>query len=263
MQIASLIAGTSDRSGQPPHDPLPLIDLDRRLCLLFSNKAGCTTLTKWFFQQTGRLAAALRYHPWVHRYRIEVYLGEPGYREALAQIHRPDLHRAKLVRSPYSRAVSAYLHAIRSTYADYALSEFLGRAINAVSRFSFAEFVRYLESCDITCCDPHFRQQCSPAEQSGDLQIDRLMRLESLQSDLAGLEASLGLPSTDLESLSRSPHHNRRESASGEFCGQRVFSSNRRGYPPFHDFYDENLRSRVHHLYAADFARYDYAPELG
>ncbi len=92
------------RRNTPLHDDrLPFI-------LVFTPKAGCTSLLKWFLFQTGELAQARAHATWLHRYRIGVLQARAGYREALAQkIVRGDTPVIKLVRNPYHRAVSSFL----------------------------------------------------------------------------------------------------------------------------------------------------------
>lgn len=50
------------------------------LVLLFTEKAGCTSLTKWFLFQVGKLEEATGYHPWIHRYRMNVLCRQKGYK---------------------------------------------------------------------------------------------------------------------------------------------------------------------------------------
>jgi hypothetical protein len=61
---------------------------DFPLVLLFTEKAGCTSLTKWFLFHIGKLDEATDYHPWVHRYRKNVLCQQRGYKqEAMRLLH--------------------------------------------------------------------------------------------------------------------------------------------------------------------------------
>jgi hypothetical protein len=51
------------------HPALPVV-------LLWSPKAGCTVLTKWFFFQIGLLDKALCYHTSIHIYKGSIFIKE-------------------------------------------------------------------------------------------------------------------------------------------------------------------------------------------
>lgn len=82
------------------------------------------------FFQLGLLNEALDYHHWVHNYRIDIYYKQKEYLANLNSVLSPDYLRIKLVRSPYQRAVSSYIHAIRTRYATEDLSRFLQRDVS-------------------------------------------------------------------------------------------------------------------------------------
>lgn len=125
----------------------------------FSAKVGSTFITKWFFEQTGKLDEAMKFSDWIHHYRIKVYYKSPQYKQDLKHALSKQVKMIKLVRCPFQRAVSAYFHCLRHEFFYKELSDFLGEAFNNDRVFIFEEFVTYLDTLDITKCNPHFRLQ--------------------------------------------------------------------------------------------------------
>jgi len=236
---------------------LPLIHPEKKLCLFVNEKAGCTFATKWFFFQLGILDEALNYDDWIHKYRYDVYYRSDNYRSSFISIFSNKHTRLKLVRSPYQRAVSSYIHAIRTSYAMKEISGFLGREINDTNTFTFEEFVAYLEKTGVRKCNPHHRIQTEKAELNGSLKIDGIIRLEESMAEFRLIENKYGLKISDLELLSKSPHHRKRVE-NEEYCGNRKFVKREKSFSQYQAFYDDRLKQKVASLYACDFNQYNY-----
>jgi hypothetical protein len=101
-----------------------------------------------FFRCLGLLEAAESHSDWVHRYRTRVYYRTRGlatYRDLLD----PDLVKIKVVRNPYDRAVSAYIHAMK-----YPLEEICSLTGKTVPNLTFREFLELLCRLDLSICNP-------------------------------------------------------------------------------------------------------------
>jgi hypothetical protein len=244
-------------SGPYAKHPWPLLSTERRLALLFSAKAGCTFATKWFFEHVGLAKEAAAHSPWIHNYRQEVHYTGASYRPD--DIANPDMRIVKFVRNPFERAVSSYLHASKHGYEDAALARFLGRSIRPKQRFSFREFVRYLETRDLRSCNLHHRLQIHPLEESSLVAWSHLVKIEESAARLPVIEAELGLPFSDIGRLATSGHHTRRI-AHETFCGDEVFSfsDGTAEAPPSRAFYDRDIERAVAELYRPDFEAYGY-----
>lgn len=236
---------------------LPLICPETKICLFVNEKAGCTFATKWLFFHLGILDEALEYDNWIHKYRYDIYYKSDSYRLNFLSIFSRRYTRIKLVRSPYQRAVSSYIHAIRTSYANRELSEFLGREIDETDTFTFEDYLAYLEKTGVRRCNPHHRIQAEKAELSGSLKIDRLIRLEESTEEFRRIEDEFGLQPSDLESLSQSAHHRNRID-SEEYCGNRKFGKREKKFSQYQSFYNDNLKEKVANLYACDFKQYNY-----
>lgn len=134
------------------------------LAVMWSYKAACTTVIKWVFQQNGLLPEAMAYNSWVHKYRLREYQKSDRYLSRLKRLSRGSFEVVKIVRDPLDRAVSSYIHAYRHGYGDAAIAELVQRPLSRQKRFSFREFVAYLERSDLQYCNPHHRVQTSPIE---------------------------------------------------------------------------------------------------
>ncbi|MBA2490916.1 MAG: sulfotransferase family 2 domain-containing protein [Gammaproteobacteria bacterium] len=243
--------------------PRPIVDARNKLLLLWSAKSGCTFAVKWLFTQMGVPAACAR----PHKYRAELYKSEQQNTAVTDFAKAPGSYRTvKFIRDPFKRAVSAYIHADRIGYDDAAISTFLGRKVDATSRFSFREFLRYLESIDLTRCNIHHQLQTHALERRYMLASMFLVNLDHSMQTLPKLELFLGLDQSDPRRFRESAHHTRRlqDSADG-FNGDKVFDIFNIAapqMPDFRSFYDAVLTDRVVSLYAEDFVRYGFSPSL-
>lgn len=209
------------------------------------------------FFQLGILDKALAYDDWVHNYRRDIYYNSDNYRLIFLSVFSEQYTRIKLVRSPYQRAVSSYIHAIRTGYPIMELSKFLGREIGNKNTFSFEEYLAYLEQTGVKKCNPHHRVQTEKAELSGALKIDRVIKLEESIAEFRRIEEEYGLKSSDLVAFSQSIHNHKRIN-SEEYCGDRRFFRRERKFSQFQSFYNAASKKKVAALYACDFEQYGY-----
>jgi hypothetical protein len=230
---------------------------------MWSYKAACTTVIKWVFLHNGLLPEALAYNSWVHKYRLHHYQKSDRYLGRLKAFARGKFDVIKVVRDPLDRAVSSYIHAYRTGYDDEAISKLIQRPLTRRQRFSFREFVAFLEQSDLHACNPHHRVQVAPVERHVLFGIEprRIIKIEQgLTAALSGVERSLGLPATDFsDPVFSSEHHTVRAAQHGPAADLMHFA--RHALPPASTFYDDDLRQRVARLYAEDFRRYAYSAE--
>jgi hypothetical protein len=263
--------------GEPASDigefltgPLPLHHARVPFAIAWTPKAGCTSLTKWFLFHSGELAQALDHHRWVHRYRIEVFQGRPGYADEWFEIvegrTRPIF---KLVRNPYDRAASAYLHTLRALSKvrgdrepglARAARQMLARS-GSSTRVSFRQFITALSESkrQSRAINPHLDPQYRTGE---DALITRILKLETFEAETRGLEAQYGLTAAPFDVITRSSHHRPKSSAEpGSLADAELDDDALHGEntPAYDAFYDRSLRNFISELYSEDFARYGYA----
>lgn len=251
-------------TGQPPS----IVDSRHKLVLLWSAKAGSTFAIKWLFNHMGLLDEALAYHDWIHTFRTERLYPSAEYKASVKDFCKSpsSYHMIKVVRNPFKRAVSSYVHAAVAGYEDTRISVFLRRPINAESRFSFREFVAYLGSIDMTACNIHHRVQTHPLERYVIPKSWILVDLDNSMNCFPRVESFLGLPQTDRRLYRESRHHTRK-SLADETCADRRFDifhkpSRKRPLPDYPWFYDTELEDMIYGLYAEDFLRYGFSTTL-
>lgn len=236
-------------------DPYPLYHPGLDLGLIFAAKAGCTFGLKWFLHHTGLLRAAQFYQGWLHDFRLKVYVTSRSY---LDHVHRLPVARSVcLVRNPFDRATSSYIHALRCGYEDAGLQAFLGRPVDAGNGFSFREFLAYLETLDLRMCDVHHLLQLHGLIEDGLLTPTWTVKLEEAMTRLPEIERELGLSPAPLAELRRSSHHTIRNEDPGPVTDQ-VFHR-KSHFPDAPAFYDEVSIETVARLYAPDFAAFGYS----
>jgi hypothetical protein len=242
-------------------EPQPLIDPSRKLALLWSAKAGCTFATKWFFAQLNILDAALFYDPWVHNYRADVFYKSKTYQDALPNLIKENYVFIKFVRSPFSRAVSSYIHALRYEYENERLERFFGRKITDDNGFSFEEFVNYLMSLDIFHCNIHHMLQLHPIEHAGLITPNHIVRLEDSINTIKKLERQYNFREIPLEELKESDHNIQHISGT-DFCGKIRYSKLDQKFYNYKNFYGADLIDKVVSIYEKDFEAYEYTKIL-
>jgi hypothetical protein len=234
------------------------------LAVMWSYKAACTTVIKWVFQQNGLLPEAMAYNSWVHKYRLREYQKSDRYLSRLKRLSRGSFEVVKIVRDPLDRAVSSYIHAYRHGYDDAAIANVVQRPLSYQKRFSFREFVAYLEQSDLRYCNPHHRVQTSPIERHVlfGTRPSKIIRIEDgLNVALSELERRLGLPPTDFTNpVFESDHHTVRAAPAG--LAADLLRIPRNAVPPAAMFYDRELAAKIALLYAEDFSRYGYSATL-
>ena len=252
----------------------PLHAAEFPLVLLLTEKAGCTSLTKWFLFHVGKLDEAVHYHPWVHRYRIGVLYQQPGYYwQALRLLAFRSKPVIKLVRNPYDRAVSSFLSTLSIAYGRNARTWAIdlvsaarahaGKPAVPVPAMSFRDFLRLLavNGTERSQVNGHVARQYVAGEEA---RLDRVIKLERFVEEIRRLEAEFKLPESPLDRITKSRHHRTRDrddarvSAAGpdlEFTSQQVHSGSS---PLYEAMYDDDTRRLVRECFAPDFRAYGY-----
>jgi hypothetical protein len=232
------------------------------IAILWSAKAGCTLAAKWFFYQRGELEKALEYSPWIHDYRIDIYRTSDAYQLGVHRAVFGKMRYIRFVRNPFSRAVSSYLHMVRTTGdAEFhrPFNEFLGRNIELGCGPTFREFVDFLSSIDIQQCDIHYRQQAHKLEVNNLIEVDSIVHLESVERELVAVSRRYKLKVSSIRELSSSNHNTKRFRVGSTFVGDAPhYRTEEDLYPDYRNFYDQELIERIAGIYANDFARYGY-----
>ena len=249
---------------------------DFPLVLLFSEKAGCTSLTKWFLFQVGRLEEATDYHPWIHRYRMDVLDRQQGYRqEGMRLLQSRERPVVKLVRNPSSRVVSSFLSTLNNAHGRVPKSWAHELIVAARTRagkptgetaLSFHDFVGFVAAngTERRQINGHVARQHTAGEER---LVDRIIKLEQFADEIRQLESEYGLAQSPLDLITSSKHHRSANrsgatapvwSADLEITIEQVRQFRKDGSPSYDTLYDEECRRLVRECFAADFEAYGY-----
>lgn len=255
----------------------------------WAQKAGCTTVLKWFLYHAGLLEEALAYgrKPGsvnaIHKYETEVFKQTPGYQDELVAKLRAGYPVIHFLRCPYERAFSSYLHIHNPWYAIYPNRRPQEQAarrgvLQSVYHddscieypISFADYLQWLQHQDMDTIDPHHRPQCSALFDAVSMEH---YRLDDFDGVILELEQRFGLASsqTAMSAIADSGHHVAKHALQRD----AVLAFLQRGMPlnPSDNFTAPRVDRRVlagtamgeiiERVYARDIALYDQLPARG
>jgi hypothetical protein len=179
----------------------------------------------------------------------------------------------KLVRDPYDRAVSSYLHLlgmmrkkdrhgwVRPFIAAARKRE--GKPPGEEPRLSFRQFMLQMEAngADVLAANLHIAQQFIPAEKQ---RVARIIKLERFFDEIRALEGEFRLKKVPDQVLGS--RHHRKDRTELEWNGACSAADlelslpdvTQNRIPPYAAFYDPAVRELVRGVYAADFEAYGY-----
>ena len=82
-------------------------DINKKICFLWSPRAGCSITFKCFLDMIGLLEDAEKYNDWIHNYRMEIMWPNISY-ISISELKKNNYTIIKTIVNPYSRAVSIW-----------------------------------------------------------------------------------------------------------------------------------------------------------
>lgn len=177
-----------------------LVDFSNKLKIMGTPKGGATVATQIMFRKIGLLETALKYNPWIHNYRCEVYNQQFQNMDISSSklCHLPGWVCVKLVRSPLDRVVSSYIHVMK-TPVKHSFPELkkvlhdLEGDENLYQNASFFHFVTALDLRNQTHWQSdHYEPQLTKDSEMNENNIF-LVPVESLEDALLALEKETGM----------------------------------------------------------------------
>jgi len=253
----------------------PLYHPDFPYILFWSQKAGCTTVVKWFFAQVGLLEEALAFSPWVHRYEGEVYKRRPGYRKELHAALRSNRYTAvKVVRDPWRRAPRAFLilgergaivprhHWVQRHWQDVD-AWLAARGKDPAHGISFLDHLALIRESEAErphTINPHLSAQHVAGEEAF---LDERVPIEAFEEWATRAAGRDGVRPVDFASIADSRHHHTVDEAVTARLGERpeetpitrgAFKDGR--FPAAGAFINERSRPAIAATYSADLEAY-------
>ncbi len=232
-----------------------MLDQKNKILMDWSFKCGSTAVIKMFFKHLGISQQFLNEMTagTLHHYRINTY----NKNKFCSTLDISGYYKFKIVRCPYRRLVSIFLHFmnhinIKSTFKEEA------KSIKNVLRrddtnLSFEEFVQYLSIIDIKSGDPHYHPQWKEAEAY--VPMHRICRLELLAEEVTFLNELLG---TNFELSKEKELHYVVQTNSIGYYGRTPYLALPKMPPNYASFYNEQLTNQTTILYQKDLSAYQY-----
>ncbi|GMR69231.1 MULTISPECIES: sulfotransferase family 2 domain-containing protein [Bacillus] len=243
-------------------DRIPHFHKDFPLILFWSHRSGCTTLANWFFFQIGLFPEAKKYNDFIHYYEFWVYKNNPNYIQALhSGLLESKKHVCKLVRNPYTRAVSSFLLLADNPYASPqwdSIRKCFYNDKHSKQGISFKQFLYYVQALgsNSQVIDMHFSQQYVQGEEAF---IQRYIPLEDFNKQIPKIENEYGLIKSDLTKLTSSGHHRAHKMVyTGSYAELSITDEAFPQFPTYASFYDKETMDLVTEIYAKDFEMYPY-----
>lgn len=193
------------------------------LLVAWSQKAGCTSVLKWFLFQADLLEEATRYVSAgvgldIHAYEDHVFKAGQDYRTSVADALRAGLPMINFVRCPYQRAFSSYMQVHNRFYINQerkgidspgirtrrsVLRFVYGEDVGVEYPVSFREYLQWLEQSPPAELDPHHSPQHSAIYGYPGI---RHYRLENFDAVIRQLARQYGLRPADPDQLGAGHH---------------------------------------------------------
>jgi hypothetical protein len=242
-----------------------MIDVNRKILMEFTAKAGCTYAVSMFLDEIG-FHLKTHYDLFPHTFRIDYYFHRCGMATPCMYTD-PSWYRFKVVRNPYDRAVSSYIHICRSPsiageiidpanlgtlsfrmFLDILLNfspEVMDYLANEHAAYQASAYERHV----------YFHNQKHPNER---IQLfHHIVKLETVDEDLEKYvnpaTASHYAPSFKGNHLA--PRHN----STHYFVGDTPWSQLKKNIPEDYGlFYNTHLKDLVTKIYFWDIVMYNY-----
>ena len=239
----------------------------RKVLMSWIAKAGCTQAQLMFLDYMG-YKQEIDFDGWPHDFKNE-YHEECGYANPCMYFD-DSWYRFKVVRNPFDRAVSSYLHVMKTQAVK---EEYLIKGIPKIRKkgaISFNDFLTYIERKMTTPIEMaglhdgfHIRKQCYDFEfyawLKGKKMFHRIVKLERLQEDMELVNRDAG---TNFRANFSSNHYIKRHNETDaifNYTGNIPYNQLRGRIPQNYGlFYNEDSIRRVRRLFFQDLLVYDY-----
>lgn len=235
-----------------------LISLEKNILFGFTPKAGCTGISKLFFNHIGEIEKALSTGGLTHQYRIKYTKVNPI---SFKNFNSNKIIKLKFVRNPYTRAVSSFFHAIKNKVYREEINEFLG--IENIQKATFFGFLKFLKTKNLNQGDPHLGMQFLPGENHL-FSYNEVIKIEELEERLREINSKYKIKIILPPNFKKSNHHLKKLASKEIFAGDLPYShflnkeNKKLEIPNYKCFYNDDIKTQIEQLYKLDIEAYEY-----
>jgi hypothetical protein len=189
------------------------------------------------------LEKALKYNQWIHNYRNHHYYAKFG-RVNNKLLLSNDIIKIKFVRNPYSRAVSSFLHVMKTNKIKKLFNN---------EDMSFYEFLLNIKK-NIYPNNIHYNLQMINSEKKNT--FNHIIKIENLEKEIKNLNKRFNL---NLNYDFTSSHHIIKKRINTNVSDVKF--SKILEIPNYSSFYDKKTKDLVDEIYNLDIIEYNYTFE--
>ena len=240
-----------------------LLDSVNRIAMEWTPKSACTASVKMFMDHMGQRENE-HYKGWVHEFR-RVYYAQCGWGNTCIY-EDPSWYKFKVVRNPWDRAVSSFIHIMKTPNAVEE-SQLVG-LIKGVTMKDQITFQNFLFAMDLMRDRDPLLKNGHIRKQSLDLEFElykakkpplfnRIVQLEHMNEHMALVNNETG---ANFQTGFKSDHYYPRNENATEFVGRMPWRKLKDRVPAnYGHFYNDKLKERVHKLFRVDILLYNYS----
>jgi hypothetical protein len=219
----------------------------------WSPKAGCTVITKIWFDYMNVLEEALETEVVHNRRLIKGWVHDftPTFKKRFGKVTSDELKsdnfiKIKYVRNPYDRAVSSYIHCCK--HPEILLGKHKDK------NPTFKDFLNLIVTNKIH--DDHYEIQNSFPE----IKYDEIIKIENLESETKRLNEKYDIK---LKCDFNSSHHVKKKNKIDNFFNIPVsdvkkYLHKNKELPTYDSFYNDETKEIVYQIYKTDIERFNY-----
>jgi hypothetical protein len=247
------------------------VDNKRKILMEWTPKSDSSNALGMFYEEMG-FKFGRHYEGFSHHFNQKYFVKTCGAATPCTYLD-PTWYRFKVVRNPYERAVSSFLHCVKWKILP---------EIEKPERISFLDFITWAKALPRDqnlanyCGYGHFRIQSTAYERylykQGQRLFKQIVHVENPTPDLVAINKALGthfsLRGNDYAVASTGGHSTRHNTTINRFVGNVSYHElmkDPEAMPSYKYFYDAKIYKMVSEIYGADVIMYGYTfpwPEL-